>query len=81
MGPQGMKVDQAKPKGRWAVMEADIRGLRRSEPSLSHFWGRHDLAGKDEAPMAAGSSGVLCRLSNWLERQMYTANLGRQRLD
>lgn len=76
-----MKVDQAKPKGRWAVIEADIRGLRRSEPSLSHFWGRHDLAGKDEAPMAAGSSGVLCRLSNWLERQMYTANLGRQRLD
>lgn len=68
-------MDQAKPKGRWAVMEADIRGLRHSEPSLSHFCVRHDLAGRDEAPVAAGPNGVLCRLTNWLERHRYTANL------
>lgn len=50
-GATGDESGPGQAKGRWAVMEAALRGLRRPEPPLSPAAGAAGLA---EAPTAAG---------------------------
>lgn len=69
-GATGDESGPGQAKGRWAVMEADIWGLRRLEPPLSPAAGATRPA--DWSPTVAGF-GLACMAccadgANWLER-------------
>lgn len=67
-GAAGDESGPGQAKGRWAVMEADIWGLRHPEPSLSPAAARLGWPGPYGDWRWPGLHGVPGRWANWLER-------------